>query len=179
MSQVQTIQQEVGEWSEENFGTDQPATYPLGGAGEELGELMHSVLKRLQGIRLEDEDVGVEAEVDAVGDVGVYLLDYLYRAGVEFEIEGTVEDAADENTEVFGESDMIMLGNLFQEYGFLWRAEENEMADEHKLLSVVTLFVMLELFCRRRDGLESFQECIEIAWYGEVQDREWDADVEV
>lgn len=179
MSELQTIQQEVGEWSEENFGSEQPATYPLGGAGEEMGELMHSVLKRLQGIRLDDEDVGVEAEIDAVGDIGVYLLDYLYRAGVEFEIDGTIKEAADENDVELGDSDMWVLGSLFQEYGFLWRAEETDMDDPQKLLSVVTLFIILELFCRRRDGLQGFVECVEIAWYDEVVDREWDSDVEV
>lgn len=179
MSKLQAIQTEVGEWSEENFGSEQPPTYPLGGAGEEMGELMHSVLKRLQGIRLDDDDVGVEAEIDAVGDIGVYLLDYLYREGIEFEIDGTIEEAADENVSTLEGSDMMVLGILFQEYGNLWGLQEREMGDGHKLLSVVTIFVILDLLCRRRDGIQGFTECVEIAWYDEVVDREWDSDVEV
>jgi len=177
MSELQQIQQEVGEWAEENFGSEQPATYPLGGAGEEMGELMHSVLKRLQGIRLDEEGVGVDAEVDAVGDIGVYLFDYLYRSGIDFEIDGTIREAAEENE--IHESTMMQLGALYQEYGFLWNAEELDKSDNEKLLSVVTIFVILDLFCAERDNLPTLKECIEIAWYGEVQNREWDADVEV
>jgi hypothetical protein len=177
MSELQDIQQEVGEWAVENFGEKQPATYPLGGAGEEMGELMHSVLKRLQGIRLEEDGVGVEAEVDAVGDIGVYLFDYLYRSGIEFEIDGTIREAAEDYDKQ--RSDMMMLGHLFQEYGYLWEAETENYHDNDKLLSVVTIFVILDIICEMRESLPTFKECVEVAWYGEVQDREWDADVEV
>jgi hypothetical protein len=177
MSDLREIQEEVGEWSAENFGTEQPAEYPLGGAGEEAGELMHSVLKRLQSIRLDEEDVGVEAEIDAVGDIGVYLLDYLYREGIPFKIEGTVRGAAQEND--IGNGPMMLLGNFYQEYGILWTYQETNEEPDQKLLSVFTMFIILDMFCELRDGIESFKQCVEIAWYGEVQEREWDSDVEV
>lgn len=102
MTDVRTIQEEVASWSEENFG-DQPAINPLLGVGEEYGELIHSVLKQRQGIRLNEDGVGREAEMDAVGDIVIYLMD----------------------------------------------------------------------FCARR-GLD-FADCVELAWYGEVRDREWDS----
>ena len=105
LDDLRRLQDEVGEWSRENFGEEQPDIYPLMGAVEEVGELHHSVLKQLQGIRLEEEDVGEEAELDAVGDIIVYLAD----------------------------------------------------------------------FCERRDL--SLAEAVELAWYGEVKDREWDSDV--
>lgn len=75
------LQRQVGEWSAENFG-DQPATYPLMGSVEELGELHHAVLKDLQGIREDEDGVGHEAELDAVGDIIVYLADFCHRRGL-------------------------------------------------------------------------------------------------
>lgn len=78
---LDSLQRQVGEWSVENFG-DQPATYPLLGVGEELGELHHAVLKDLQGIREDEEGVGHEAELDAVGDIIVYLADFCHRRGL-------------------------------------------------------------------------------------------------
>lgn len=177
MSDLQTIQQEVGEWSAENFGTEQPATYPLAGAGEELGELVHSVLKRKQGIRLDEEDVGTEAEIDAVGDIGVYLLDYLYRADIPIGVDEPIRsETIDTN---FDGNDIDLMGRLFREYGDLWSMHAIDGSDHNKAVCVVTIFIALDLFCQRRDGIESFRECLEVAWYGEVQDREWDADVEV
>jgi len=77
------LQNEVGEWSVEQFGESQPDLYPLLGVSEEYGELVHSVLKRKQGIRLEDDDVGESAEIDAVGDMIVYLADFCERRGLD------------------------------------------------------------------------------------------------
>lgn len=107
LDDLRHLQDEVGEWARENFGEEQPDTYPLMGVSEEVGELNHSVLKQLQGIRLDEEGVGEDAELDAVGDIIIYLCD----------------------------------------------------------------------FCERR-GL-SIAEAVELAWYDEVKNREWDADVEV
>lgn len=139
LGDLRQIQQEVGEWAEENFGTrfdilrsimirngvdpqiadeaidsidplsaesgsDLGAMFCTEGVGEENGELMHSVLKRAQGIRLDEDEVGPEAEQDAVGDIIIYLADFCYRRGY---------DIAD---------------------------------------------------------------CVEMAWYGEVSEREWDSD---
>lgn len=77
------LQREVGDWSESQFGESQPDLYPLLGVSEEYGELVHSVLKRKQGIRLEDDDVGEIAEIDAVGDMIVYLADFCERRGLD------------------------------------------------------------------------------------------------
>lgn len=141
------LQDEVGSWSRENFG-DQSAANPLLGGAEEMGELhrsvletcdvngaaprsltamlltakngelIHSVLKRRQGIRGDEAGVGDEAEqekaqnihdllhwleeaenypsnldeilgdtdekeeLDAVGDIIVYLADFCERRGI-------------------------------------------------------------------------------------------------
>lgn len=98
------LQDEVGEWAEKNFGdrmrilesiedrslkaapdpgADVGALFCVLGANEEVGELSHSVLKRAQGIREDDSDVGMRAEMDAVGDVIVYLADFCHRRGYD------------------------------------------------------------------------------------------------
>lgn len=97
---------EVGKWAEENFGdqydiqhsitersrsavqqddVDIGAIFCTLGVNEEAGELTHSVLKRAQGIRGDEEDVGPEAEMDAVGDIVVYLADFCHRRGYDLE----------------------------------------------------------------------------------------------
>jgi NTP pyrophosphatase (non-canonical NTP hydrolase) len=82
------IQSEIGEWSIRNFGPtkEDHAIDQLLGIGEEYGELLHSVLKRRQGIRDGLETLGseeLELEEDAIGDLLIYLLDYCYRQGIE------------------------------------------------------------------------------------------------
>lgn len=103
------LSNEVGAWSEENFGdaddiveslssrpdpgADVGTMFTAMGAAEEVGELLHSVLKRGQGIRLDEADVGAEAEKDAVGDVVIYLADFCHRRG--YDLGGCVEEAWD------------------------------------------------------------------------------------
>lgn len=98
---LRQLNEEVGVWARENFGdgddvlesisnrsdpgADIGALFTVLGANEEIGELSHSVLKRAQGIRLDDEDVGPEAEKDAVGDIIIYLSDFCFRRGYDLE----------------------------------------------------------------------------------------------
>jgi len=90
------LQRQVAAWSERNF-PDQPAENPLLGVGEEYGELTHAVLKDKQGIRLDESDVSTEAEMDAVGDMVIFLADFCSRRGynigdcVEMAWEGKVQ----------------------------------------------------------------------------------------
>jgi len=95
---------EVGEWAEENFGdqdqirrninergkrrdpgADIGAMFCAMGVNEEAGELIHAVLKRAQGVREDEDGVGREAEVDAVGDIVIYLADFCHRRGYDLE----------------------------------------------------------------------------------------------
>lgn len=89
------LQEQVSDWADENFG-DQSSANSLMGAQEELGELTeayleisdlpefvthilrlqvtvgrlnHSVLKRIQGIREDEEGVGEEAEQQAIAKI--------------------------------------------------------------------------------------------------------------
>jgi len=174
------LQAEVGEWSREQFGTEQPARYPLLGAGEEFGELTHSVLKKKQGIRLDEEDVGTEAEIDAVGDIIVYLMDFCERGGVEaargFEVSHIKYEARDLD-------DIGALIEGLKEYGKLCEYDDIQMCDggvatTFAPATVASIINALDAFCKSREGIGSIDQCIEEAW-SEVSEREWDAEVEV
>jgi NTP pyrophosphatase (non-canonical NTP hydrolase) len=76
------IQTEVYIWSLNNFG-DQPSINPLLGIVEEVGELAHSVLKKRQAIRVnEDHDNNIK---DALGDIYIYMCDFAARENIDLE----------------------------------------------------------------------------------------------
>lgn len=79
------MQGSVLAWSKHNF-KDQEEINPAMGAVEEMGELMHAILKERQGIRNPKNDEGSWDDdiKDAVGDVVVYLMDYCGRRGIDF-----------------------------------------------------------------------------------------------
>jgi len=77
------LQAAVKEWSSRNFPTTDPVD-PLLGVGEETGELMHHYLKRKQGIRGTFEEHTAQIE-DAVGDITVYLADFCWRNGLDYQ----------------------------------------------------------------------------------------------
>lgn len=82
MKSLTQIQEELKPWVKHNFG-DRPAWHPLLGIGEEVGELNHHYLKFVQGIR--NNENHREGIIDAVGDIGVYLLDFCNVAEINFE----------------------------------------------------------------------------------------------
>ena len=77
------IQKEVDAWSDRNF-PNSGAMDKLLGIVEEVGELAHAVLKQKQGIRGSYEELA-EQEVDAIGDVMIYLLDYCSKRNLDLE----------------------------------------------------------------------------------------------
>jgi NTP pyrophosphatase (non-canonical NTP hydrolase) len=79
---VRQIQKEQEAWSNYNFGKSDP-THSLLGISEEVGELAHAHLKKLQGIRLTPEQYEVKAK-DAIGDIVIYLMDYCTLNGWDF-----------------------------------------------------------------------------------------------
>lgn len=93
---IREIQARHEEWCAENFdhrepALDRKALHCAMGASEEVGELMHSLLKWDQGIRGTPEQHEADAK-DAVGDVVMYLLDLCNRMGWDF--ERIVQDTA-------------------------------------------------------------------------------------
>lgn len=79
---VRQIQKEQEAWSRYNFGSSDP-THALLGVSEEVGELSHAHLKKLQGIRITPEQFQAKAK-DAVGDIVIYLMDYCTSNGWDF-----------------------------------------------------------------------------------------------
>lgn len=194
---LRDLQEQVGEWSSENFGADQPSKYPLIGAGEEIGELTTSVLKRAQGI--DDSDkyadcVGPDAEKDAVGDVMIYLLDTIYRAEDDkinvADGLARVDDSKTGYDHLDDEVDIIRV--LYGEYGRLcgkrfyliddedWGdPDEYDWKNDSDSLDMVEynageVAAVLRRFCEVR-GYD-FKQCVLDAWE-EVSGREWDADI--
>ena len=79
---IREIQEEHKAWVAHNF-PGRTSIQPLLGIVEEAGELCHAVLKKMQGIRT-DEDHDAH-ERDAVGDISIFLLDYCSSRGWDFE----------------------------------------------------------------------------------------------
>lgn len=159
------LSEEVGEWSESNFGA-QAHSNPLMGAAEEVGELaqtfvegypngydvnrrnatlmlignqgrlVRSVLKQNQGIREDEDRVGPEAEYNFVEDIR-----YSCRA-----IEGN-DDMQEPEVETDIEEEMDAVGDII---------------------------VYLADYCHRR-GI-NLGDALAMAWEDEVSDREWEAD---
>jgi hypothetical protein len=165
----QALADEVYDWSSENFGEEQPWDYPRMGVAEEFGELIHSVLKRFQGIRLNEEDVGREAEMDAVGDMVVYLLNTVRRYEEQENQNLSLSEIFDGLQDYSSDSELEAVANLGAEVGTLFEAD----AIYH--IDVKYLILALSDFCSYRDY--TLDECIEEAW-GEVQHREWDSNLE-
>ena len=79
MNRLQTLQKEIGDWNRVNFVGDLPLDKFLG-VVEEVGELSHAILKRKQGVRGTPQEL-YEKELDAIGDIMIFLLGYCNLAG--------------------------------------------------------------------------------------------------
>lgn len=88
---LRKLQTEREEWAEYNFGGTSSEEMFLG-IVEELGELSHSRLKHMQGIRTNENHV--EMSKDAVGDIIIFLAGYCSASG--FNMEDAVTAAWDE-----------------------------------------------------------------------------------
>ncbi len=83
---MQSIQNEVKQWADKNFGPGTPAWHPLLGVCEEAGELCHAHLKGEQGIREGMDKQKIEAmKADAVGDIVIFLMHYCAQEGLDFQ----------------------------------------------------------------------------------------------
>lgn len=161
-----TLQRDVGEWSEANFG-DQPTVNPLLGVGEELGELREHV---------EGRDGPTERELDCVGDALVYLADFCYRRGLDSPTSYDCEnpDDADYDDPLDGVS--VALGRLNRSVlkrrqGI--RLDESRVGDGAERRAVAMFLAHLSEFARVRGY--AIEECVRVAWDDEVSDREWDS----
>jgi NTP pyrophosphatase (non-canonical NTP hydrolase) len=79
---LKSLQHQQAEWSERNFPDQKPYQCLLG-LIEEVGELAHAHLKMEQGIRTNEDHLGMKK--DAVGDIVTYLAGYCTSNGLNFE----------------------------------------------------------------------------------------------
>ncbi len=83
---LDVYQTDVHIWAVRNFGDNEGlgAYGPMMGIVEEVGELHHARLKALQRIRegARANTSMLEEEVDALGDILVYMMDYCARRGL-------------------------------------------------------------------------------------------------
>lgn len=89
-----TLQNRLHVWRQRNF-PNADADEQLLGMVEEVGELSHAVLKHKQGIRgFENEIKFAAAQVDALGDLLIYLAGYCSYKG--FDMMTLFEEVAKE-----------------------------------------------------------------------------------
>lgn len=204
---LRTLQDYVGAWSEQNFGVSplhggngSPPDHALIGAGEELGELTRSVLKRTQGIDDDEkyadrDDVGVEAERDAIGDVLIYLMDTLHRSEDDIYVADGLESSIEHTSYEYIETPVGAIRVAYSDYGRLSSKrftlisdeEMEEYADKYdwatgppdRLETVENtagdIANVMRRFCEIR-GYD-FKQCIDDAWE-DVSGRSWDATIE-
>jgi NTP pyrophosphatase (non-canonical NTP hydrolase) len=82
MLTLKQLQEEQKPWVKHNF-PERLDYHPFLGLMEEVGELAHSHLKLLQGIRV-NEDHHAKAK-DAVGDIVIFLADYCSARGYDLQ----------------------------------------------------------------------------------------------
>lgn len=163
MVDLKAIQAEQIVWSERNFGK-QHARYPLIGILEELGEL---------GVAFNKDD---RPEVlDAVGDVGIYALDFCGKKGWSlsdfwearkwFDAE---EDHSWHTMHIFQLTKKLAHHQLKGEQGIRGGAEHH---DEQMKITLCALMWAMGNICENHLGT-SFLEVINKVW-AKVRLRDW------
>ena len=162
---LEHLQQEVGEWSRQNFG-DQSHLNPLLGSIEEIGELARAVS---YGAKLEDIE-------DAIGDAIVYLADFCARRNISLreaymvgERVGGLDDV-DWAAEILIAYYYLVHSELKLEQGI--RLDEPDVGDRATIRAIGYLLIALEGVAHVHGSI--LEDCIEEAW-GEVSQREWDS----
>ena len=187
MLRINDFQEQQKVWALHNFGPG-CSDHPLLGMIEETGELSHSLLKSLQGIRGDHEKHAEEGR-DAVGDVLIYLVDYCTKKGWSLEailghdsfkeFQATREKATDpgliESLHGSAPKKLPCVTLLFEASRAMGRTVDADLrrsSDDGKvaLASVVT---KLACYCELKSW--SLQEIVEKTW-GEVSKRDWKKD---
>lgn len=160
------IQIEVGEWSSNNF-PGQPDVNPLLGSIEEVGELAECI---------NFESTPSESELDAVGDILVYLADFCSIRGLDYQKSYEMSQNVELDTSDFFQEWSIAIGRLNrsvlkQRQGI--RLEEDRVGTEAEQKALAKILSAIENLANERGY--SIEEAIKFAWYDEVSDREWDS----
>ncbi len=166
MTTFETLQREVGEWSERQFG-DQPVVNPLLGVGEEFGELV---------AHLESHDAVTNHERDCVGDLLVYLADFCHRRGHDLQAAADSTVPAERGYDDPLNGVATALGSLNRSVlkrrqGI--RLDEDRVGDAAERRAIARIVDSLDAFARERGY--TLEACLAVAWDEEVSDREWDS----
>lgn len=165
------LQTEVGRWSREHFG-DQPAVNPLLGTGEEAGELADD---------LDLDGPPTEAELDAVGDVLVYAADFCARRGLDYQDAHERALSRDPEHDDFFREWTAARGQLTR--SVLKRRQgiddAGKYADGDRVGADAERAALSRMLCALAtfadDRGYALEDCVQVAWYDEVVDREWDS----
>lgn len=84
MSLIRMLQAEHLRWVKHNFPNQIPHQ-PLLGMVEEVGELSHAHLKEEQGIRGMTGPEVMDAKIDALGDLFIYMMSYANSNNIDLE----------------------------------------------------------------------------------------------
>lgn len=163
MNTFETLQVEVGSWSERNFG-DQSIVNPVLGVTEEFGELIEHI---------ERHDSGTEYELDCVGDMLVYLADFCYRRNLDYQRARDEEKPDDIDYDEPLNAVSVHLGQLNRsvlkrQQGI--RLDESRIGDEAEQQAIAGILSYLSDFAQNRGY--TLVECVQVAWYEEVSHRE-------
>lgn len=95
MIDFRKLQNEADEWQRRNF-PNSSALETILGVVEEVGELVHTILKSRQGIRYNEVEARYKMR-DAVGDIVMYLINFCNYMGWDFAevVEETWEQVKD------------------------------------------------------------------------------------
>lgn len=148
---------EVGEWAEKNFGHKK---HPVLGMVEEVGELCHCLLKRIQGIRgFDDPNKFNEEFTDALADIGIYLMHHCYCNCASFQFEHSEILV---NADTYGTESDEVISYILQELARMLRD-----GNAQRVQMLVTLLTVLG----NREGV-SFEDAVRATWL-KVQKRDW------
>lgn len=166
MSLFKQLQTEVGEWSKENF-PGQPDVNPFLGSAEEAGELAEV-------IRM-DQNPDKE-ELDAVGDILVYLADFCSKRDLEYQRAYEESKNIDLERRGFFREWVEARGRLTRSVlktrqGI--RLDEDRVGKEAEQNALAEMLATLRYLADERGY--TLEEAIDYAWYDEVIDREWNS----
>jgi NTP pyrophosphatase (non-canonical NTP hydrolase) len=160
------LQEEVYEWSENNF-PGQPAVNPHLGTSEEVGELAD---------RVDFGEKPTEEELDAIGDILVYLADFCGRRNLDYQqIVDEAEAAHPTHSEFYREwvaARGDLSRSLLKQRQDI-RTDEERVGKEAEHNALVRLVCALDAKCGQRGY--TLEDAIDVAWNDEVSDRSWDS----
>ena len=164
------LQQEVGEWANEQF-PQQPVQNPLLGSIEESGELTEEFLSS----ELDRTEV-----MDAIGDVIIYLCDFSYSWDVDlgeaqqnmdsFELQTRCSTNTELILELSVANGELIHSFLKQDQGI--RQDEEGVGSNADIEALTHILKAFQTYCKTSEF--TVDDCIDEAWL-EVSDRDWDS----